>query len=151
MLLHPVHISMNSSLAFDVHSQHPLTASVKRRQNIFSDLSLGAEGKQYLPSLGSAACPSATFARGVSLSWHPCPPRVLAGTSPKPSRACFISTAQGHQCKSAPAALHLRSAGRAGEPGRHKETKQKGQEERQRVMKRSVAHGCQRKSLAVFL
>lgn len=35
---------------------------------------------------------------------------------------------------------------------RQKETKQKEEEEeRQRVMKRSVAHSCQRKSLAVSL
>lgn len=147
---------MNSSLAFDVHSQHPLTASVKRRQNVFSNLPLGAEGKQHLPLPWFSCLPRCHLCQGCFLVLAPSSSssaahHVLAGTSPKPSRACLISTAQGHQCKSAPAALHLRSAGRAGGPGRHKETKQKGEEERQRVMKRSVAHGCQRKSLAVFL
>lgn len=85
LLLQPVHISMNSSLAFDVHSQCPLTASIiKRRQNVFTATSRREERESSIShSLGSAACPGATFAKGVSLSWHPRPPH-------RPPTACWL-------------------------------------------------------------
>lgn len=67
---------MNSSLAFDVRSQCPLTASIKRRQNVFTAASPGRREKAASPTpLVQLPCPGATFAKGVSLSWHPRPPR----------------------------------------------------------------------------
>lgn len=94
LLLHPVHTSMNSSLAFDVHSQRPLTASIKRRQNIFSDLPLGAEGRQDLPLTWFSCLPRCHLRQGCFLVLAPssssAAPRVLAGTSP--SQAVLASS-----------------------------------------------------------
>lgn len=128
LLLHTVHISINSSLAFDVHSLFPLTVSVKRRQNIFSYFPLGGERKQHLllPRLSChlrQGCLLLPAPSSSSSAAH----RVLARASPNPRRACPISAAQWDQCKSPSAALHLRSAGRADEPGsnRRKQNKRK--------------------------
>lgn len=43
-------LSMNSSLAFDVRSQCPLTASIKRRQNVFTAASPGRREKAASPT-----------------------------------------------------------------------------------------------------
>lgn len=139
LLLHPVHTSMNSSLAFDVHSRRPLTASTSRRQNIFSDLALGGERKQHLP-LPWSRChlrQGCFHVLAPSSSWSAAH-RVLEWSSAKPSRACLIScSGPSVQVCAGRSASPLRWTGR--EPGTHTETKQKGQEERQRVMKRSAA------------
>lgn len=73
-------------------------------------------------SPSSAACPGATFAKGVSFSWNLPPHRLPTACWPGPVRthavlAPSLLAAQWDQCKSPPAALHLRSAGRADEPG----------------------------------
>lgn len=140
MLLHTVHISINSSLAFDVRCRFPLTVSVKRRQNVFSYFLLGGERKQHLSCSPRLSClPRCHLRQGCLLLPPPSSSsssaahHVLARASPNPRRARPISAAQWDQCKSPSAALHLRSAGWAGEPGSDRRKQKKSKKKKDKV------------------